>query len=75
VQVLGHPENTAEYVWGAKTIRTFRCRHCGCVTHWEPQQLEANSRVGVNIRNFDPSALGTVPVRRFDGADTWAYLD
>jgi len=29
----------------------------------------------VNARNFDPSALGSVRIRRFDGADTWKYLD
>jgi hypothetical protein len=75
VRVVGHPENTVEYVWGAKTIRTFRCRSCGCVTHWEPMQLEVDSRLGVNSRNFDPGSLGTALVRRFDGADTWTYLD
>ncbi len=34
VRVTGHPENTTEYVWGDKTLRTIRCRNCGCVTHW-----------------------------------------
>ena len=75
VHVIGHPENTAEYVWGPKTIRTLRCRSCGCVTHWEPLHLEPNGRLGVNIRNFDPSALTSARIRRFDGADTWTYLD
>ena len=75
VRVIGHPENTTEYVWGDKTLRTVRCRICGCVTHWEPLQLQADSKLGVNVRNFDPSALGSVRIRRFDGADTWTYLD
>jgi hypothetical protein len=26
VRVTGHPENTTEYVWGDKTLRTIRCR-------------------------------------------------
>ena len=75
VQVIGHPENTTEYVWGQKTIRTLRCRTCGCVTHWEPLHPEPNGKLGVNMRNFDPDMLGPVLTRRFDGADTWAYLD
>ena len=75
VRVTGHPENTTEYVWGDKTLRTIRCRKCGCVTHWEPLQPKPNSRLAVNARNFDPSALGSVRIRRFDGADTWKYLD
>ena len=73
--MTGHPENTTEYVWGDKTLRTVRCRNCGCVTHWEPLQPKPNSRLAVNARNFDPSALGSVRIRRFDGADTWKYLD
>jgi hypothetical protein len=75
VRVLGHPENTAEYVWGDKTLKTVRCRNCGCVTHWEPLQPTPDSELGVNARNFDPSVLGSVRIRRFDGADTWTYLD
>lgn len=75
VRVLGHPEHTSEYIWGAKTIRTVRCRHCGCVTHWEPLQVEPDGQFGVNIRNFEPSVLASARIRRFDGADSWAYID
>lgn len=75
VRVSGHPENTQEYVWGEKTISTIRCRHCGCVTHWQPIQPKAGSKFGVNMRNFDPNALGTLRIRRFDGAESWTYLD
>jgi hypothetical protein len=31
--------------------------------------------MAVNIRNFDPKDIGDVRIRRFDGADTWTYLD
>ncbi|MBC7957700.1 MAG: GFA family protein [Cytophagales bacterium] len=75
VRVVGHPEHTAEYIWGDKTLRTVRCRHCGCVTHWEPLQPGPDSKLGVNIRNFEPGDLGTFRIRRFDGADTWTFLD
>ena len=75
VRVIGDPENITEYVWGPKTIRTLRCRICGCVTHWEPLQPKPDDRLAVNARNFDPSALNSVRIRRFDGADTWTYLD
>ena len=60
--------------------------HCGAVrveiprrprslTHWEATQPTANSRIGVNARNFEPSALGAVRIRRLGGAATWKYLD
>jgi hypothetical protein len=31
--------------------------------------------MGVNVRNFDPDQLGDFLIRRFDGAETWKYLD
>jgi hypothetical protein len=29
----------------------------------------------VNIRNFDPKEWDELRIRRFDGADTWTYVD
>ena len=75
VKITGHPVHTQEYVQGDKTLRTIRCKTCGCVTHWEPLNAELGSRHGVNLRNFDPKLLAAVPVRRFDGADTWKFLN
>jgi len=54
VRIEGHPENTAEYIWGDKTLRNIRCKTCGCATHWEPLVPEAGSKHGVNLNNFDP---------------------
>jgi hypothetical protein len=31
--------------------------------------------MGVNARLMDPADIADVPVRRFDGAATWTYLD
>jgi hypothetical protein len=75
VKVQGHPEHTANYIWGDKTLRTVRCAHCGCVTHWEPLAPEAGARHGVNLNNFDPQLQAAVQVRRFDGAHSWTFLD
>jgi hypothetical protein len=75
VQIEGHPEHTEGYVQGDKTLRTVRCKHCGGVTHWEPITPQENPRMGINLRNFDRQWVATLPVRRFDGADTWAFID
>jgi hypothetical protein len=75
VLVQGHPENTEEYVWGDRTLRNIRCKTCGIVTHWEPLDPKPGARHGVNLRNFDPKLLESVPVRRFDGAETWTFLE
>src|SRR5438045_1601367 len=56
----GHPQATAEYVWGDKTLRTIHCRTCGCVTHWEPLEPKPGERHGVNLGNFDPKLIAAV---------------
>lgn len=33
------------------------------------------TEVGVNMNNFDQHLIQNMPVRIFDGAKTWAYLD
>jgi hypothetical protein len=71
VKVIGHPAHTDAYVQGDRTLRTIRCRTCGCTTHWEPIDTVRYRRMGVNIRNFDPAVIGNVPIRLLDGADTW----
>jgi hypothetical protein len=75
IKVTGHPELTQGYVQGDKTLRTIRCATCGCVTHWEPLDPVPGAQLGVNLNNFDPAQLETVNVRRFDGAETWEFLD
>jgi hypothetical protein len=60
---------------GDKTLRTVRCKTCGCVTHWEPIALEPGVKHGVNLNNFDPSLQATVHIRHFDGADTWKFIE
>ena len=75
VAVTGHPGRTASYAWGEKRLRFVRCKRCGCVTHWEPLGSHARDRMGVNARNFEPSVIESVRVRRLDGASTWRFLD
>lgn len=56
-------------------MRNVRCRACGVFTHWEPLDPKPGARHGVNLRNFEPKLLESVAVRRFDGAETWAFLE
>ena len=62
------------YMWGDRCLELHRCRVCGCVTHWAPVD-RALGRMGVNARLLPPEVLAAARVRRFDGADTWRYLD
>ena len=50
------------------------CATCGVTTHWEA--VDPNStRRAVNAALCDPATVAHLPVRRFDGADTWRFLD
>ena len=75
VRIAAPTGATQAYVWGDKSLRLIRCKTCGVITHWEPVQRDAASRMGVNARNFDPSIVATTRIRRFDGASTWKFLD
>lgn len=63
-----------EYIWGDKCLRTMRCSHCGCVTHWEPL-IAGIGKWGINTRNLDLQSLQGIRNRQFDGADTWTYFE
>ena len=75
VRIQGHPANTEPYLWGDRSLVNYRCKVCGVATHWEPVDALPGARHGVNLRNFEPALLDSVNVRRFDGADTWSFLD
>ena len=75
VRVHSAPRTFDEYAWGDKTLKFVRCAICGCVTHWEPMRRTSESRMGVNARNFEPSVLDGLRIRRLDGASTWRFLD
>jgi hypothetical protein len=67
-------QHRIEVVMNPRTLRNARCKTCRIVTHREPLDSQPESRHGANLRNFDPTLLESVVVRRFDGADTWTFL-
>lgn len=75
VRVRCKPGATESYSWGRKSLKFIRCRECGCLISWKRIQPRQDNYMGVNARNFEPSALGAVRIRLLDGADTWKYLD
>lgn len=74
VRLVAEPGATDEYAWGRRSQRFIRCRTCGCVMQWKKFVTGADTWTGVNARNFEPSALGDVRIRLFDGADSWKYI-
>ena len=74
VKITARKQDIDRYVWGDKCLSLCRCATCGCVTHWLPTE-RGKARMGINFRNFDPKIIEATRVRRFDGAETWKFLD
>ena len=66
---------TVPYAHGERSLAFHHCPTCGCVTHWASLREEYADRMAVNARLMKPEDIADVPVRHFDGADTWTYLD
>ena len=65
----------SKYSWGEKSINFCFCSECGCVTHYESNSKKYEPRTAVNFRMAEPSAIETLRIRKFDGADTWSFID
>jgi len=67
------PGATIAYSRGEHSLAFHSCATCGVTTHWASLSDE---KVAVNLRLADdPAVLDDIPVRHFDGADTWTFLD
>ncbi len=66
---------TRPYAWGDRMLEFHHCPECGCTTHWQSTTPVRAARMAVNARLFDPAEMDGIRIRRFDGADSWTYLD
>ena len=51
----------------------YFCAICGCVTHYVARSEDENGRkrAAVNLRMSDPSPIGELPIRHFEGHDSF----
>ena len=75
VTVDAPKDETIAYLQGDKTLVTHSCKNCGCTTHWLPVDPAEFNRMAVNFRMCDPAVTSGISIRRFDGADTWQFID
>lgn len=52
------------------------CGSCGAVHSWQPTRPERSDtyRMAVNLRLSAPETVRDLPVRRWDGADSWSEV-
>ena len=65
----------SKYSWNRKIRAYYRCKKCGCVTHYAYRKKRGNTTVAVNAVNFESAALVGVRIRHLDGAASWKFLD
>lgn len=76
---LAGEDTTETYIYGDKSLAFHRCARCGVVTYWRGHGTSDpahEGRLAVNMNLVEPvSAITDLPIRHFDGADTWRFLD
>ena len=72
--VSGRQSETA-YLWNDKVVEFYFCSTCGCLTRYESIEKLEDSRISINARMIAPDMIAALPVRTFDGAATWKFLD
>ncbi|WP_421723174.1 GFA family protein [Bauldia sp.] len=52
------------------------CAVCGCLTHYVAtnESEDGRRRAAVNVRMSDPSLIGEIPIRHFEGHDSFKEL-
>ena len=68
-------DGMSSYSYGDRQISFNRCSRCGCITHYTSTTPTEHTRLAVNYRMFPAGVVEQVKVRKFDGADSWRYLD
>lgn len=63
---------TTAFVRGDSLSFNF-CPTCGNLSHWRSLSVneQGRRRVAVNLRLSEPGPIERIPVRHFDGLDTW----
>lgn len=72
VQVFAAPDATIAYSRTDPDFAFHSCKTCGVTTHWAAKETEQKA---VNVRLVDPDQLAAWPVRHFDGAGIFDYVD
>jgi hypothetical protein len=75
VRIIAPRGGLSKYSWNRKIRAYYRCKKCGCVTHYAYRKKRRQTTVAVNAANFELSTLAGVRIRHLDGAKSWRFLD
>jgi hypothetical protein len=75
VKIEAPKNGLSKYSWNKRIRDYYRCKRCGCVTHYTYRGEQRDTLMGVNAANFPPSVVGKARMRHLDGAGSWKMLD
>ena len=75
IKITCDEKDLINYVWGDKMMAFCTCKNCGCTTHWKNLDIDNYSRMAVNVRMIGSQDIEDIPIRQFDGADSFEYID
>ena len=66
---------TKTYSW-SDYLEYHYCPRCACIAFWRAQNEddEGKRRIAVNLRLAEPDTVANIPIKRFDGLDTFKAL-
>jgi hypothetical protein len=73
--LIDNDDKSIIYSYGDKNIEFYFCKKCGCVTHYLTTKKVKDSKVGINFRMANIKDIDSIKIRKFDGADTWKFID
>ncbi|MEJ6396465.1 GFA family protein [Yoonia sp. 208BN28-4] len=75
ITIIANPDATRAYLCGDRSLAFHHCRTCGCTTHWLSQEGGDSRNAAINLNLVESPQWADIPVRQFDGADTWRFTD
>jgi hypothetical protein len=63
------------YSCNTMKVKFHHCTNCSCITHYTSIRDNGESRVAINAKMAPKEHISSLPIRDFDGADTWKYLN
>lgn len=66
---------TSIYLWDKREIELHYCPNCSCTTHYCSVDEDGKKRTVINARMAELKIMEEIPVKKFDGADTWKFLE
>lgn len=75
VTIEADKESVKSYRQGDEYLTFHHCTKCGCMTHYDTTEKMETPRVAINFRMSENKDIRELPLRYFDGADSYEEIE